>query len=346
MVATLTEHVLTIETVVIHDVPRGGSDSAAVTLTDAPIGIDAELRQYFKSKVATSLEHSGVDVVIDSSKDPTVTNAVVTILDDPSTIVEQSKLIATRLDKVQTAINPAGLLTVIYGKLGEKPALAILKLEREEGIRFQVHRVEGRLTVDLQFLRDLTLTNKTKVFKTSLFTLPNPNRPSSLIGSVSDDQRGKTQGRGVAEFFLGTFLGTRLAINPARATYEFVQAAEEFINERIRDPITKGRYQVALLATLQSPQDQIVPDKFGTDHLQPQHRDEFRAYVEQHQIPAASPFRKDLSLTPARGFRMTFENGMVLTGSSVDFTQRLEIHSGNTAPGVTVNDAIATIRNR
>jgi hypothetical protein len=235
-----------ISTVMIHDVPRGDSDATEMTLTDAPIQLDDQLREYFRSKIATSLQR-GVDVIIDPTQDSTVCDAIVGIIREPASLPDQSRVIAARLHKVQTGVNPAGLVTVIYGTSDGHPAVSILKLEREEGIRFQVQNVQGRLTVDLQFLRDLTLTNKTKVFKTSLFFLEDPSRPESIIGKVADDQRGQVQGRGVADFFLSTFLGTQLRISPARATLEFVQAAEEFFNDSVRNPEKRGQYQVALL---------------------------------------------------------------------------------------------------
>src|SRR5439155_4083716 len=47
----------------------------------------------------------------------------------------------------------------------------------------------------LQFLRDLTLTDKTKIFKTSLLRLEQAGDTVSMYGLVSDDQRGPRRGR-------------------------------------------------------------------------------------------------------------------------------------------------------
>ncbi len=156
-----------ISSVMIHDVPRGHDDTTGLVLTDAPIELDDQLRNYFQSKIAESLRKRGIAVAFDSFKDRTVYSAIGQILRDSNDLVQQSQLIAQRLHAIQTGVNPPGLLVVIFGVDDDKPAVSILKLEREEGIRFQVNEVDGRRTVDLQFLRDLTLTNKTKVFKTS-----------------------------------------------------------------------------------------------------------------------------------------------------------------------------------
>jgi hypothetical protein len=328
----------------IHDVPRGGSDGADMTLTEAPLELDSQLTDYFRTKIASSIELAAVDVVVDPLKDSTVSLAVYSILDDPDSLPEQSRIIASRLHKVQKGVNPAGLVVVIYGHVNDSAAVSILKLEREEGIRFQVQEREGQITVDLEFLRDLTLTKKTRVFKTSLFYV----RPGAtkLAGLVSDEQRGIIQGRGVAEFFLSTFLGMRLALSSARATLGFVTATEEFLNTAVKDPQTKVDYQIALLATLQNQHNQITPGQFAHEHLRDEHRQPFLGIAAKHELEADVSFVKDVSLTSIKGFRMLFENGMTLVGSAEDLAQRVRINEAPGAPAVEVYDRIKYLRNR
>ncbi len=290
-----------ISTVMIHDVPRGGCDATEMTLTDAPIQLDEQLREYFRSKIATSLQTRGIDVVIDPTQDSTVCDAIAGVLRAPASLPDQSRLIAARLHKVQTGVNPAGLVTVIYGTSDGRPAVSILKLEREEGIRFQVQEVQGRLTVDLQFLRDLTLTNKTKVFKTSIFFLEDPSRPESIVGKVADDQRGQEK---------------------------------------------RGQYQVALLSTMQDQQLDVTPEEFAANHLDTADRPKFLERVGQHGLPPGTAFEKDTSLVKVKGFRMVFENGMVLVGGSDDLRERVHIRGDDAEPGVDIKDAIKVIRGR
>ncbi len=335
-----------ISSVMIHDVPRGHDDTAELTLTDTPIELDDQLRNYFQSKIAESLRKRGIAVVFDSFRDRTVYNAVEQMLRDSNDLVQQSRLIALRLHSIQTRVNPPGLLVVIFGVDGGKPAVSILKLEREEGIRFQVHEVDGHLTVDLEFLRDLTLTNKTKVFKTSLFVWEDPLDPDSIRGLVSDDQRGQVEGRGVADFYLNTFLGCRLTVNPAQATLEFVKAAEEFFNKAIANPEKKGRYQIALLSVMQDQQLDVTPDVFAETHLDAADRSDFLNQVQLHNLAPGAAFEKDISLVKVKGFRMTFENGMVLVGSADDLRDRVRIRDENQEPGVNIRDPIKELKGR
>jgi 37-kD nucleoid-associated bacterial protein len=335
-----------ITSVMIHDIPRGNDDTAELILTDEPIQLDAQLRNYFQSKIAESLRKRGIAVIFDSVKDPTVYNSVGEILRDANGLILQSQLIAQRLNVIQTGVNPPGLLVVIFGVDDGKPAVAILKLEREEGIRFQVHEVNGHRTVDLQFLRDLTLTNKTKVFKTSLFVWEDPSDPTRIRGLVSDDQRGQVEGRGVADFYLNTFLGCRLMVNPAQATLEFVKAAEEFFNKSITNPEKKGRYQIALLSEMQNQQLDVTPEVFADDNLDAADRSDFLNQIQLHNLAPGAAFEKDTSLVKVAGFKMTFENGMVLVGSTDDLKDRVHIRGEHEEPGVNVRDRLKELRGR
>lgn len=266
----------------------------------------------------------------------------------PADLVDASRIIAERLDQVQTGRNPAGLLAAISGTVDGKSCASVLKLEREQGLRFRIKVVGGRHVVDLEFLRDLTLTDKTKVFKTSLF-VAGRGRPTAanLTGRVSDDQRGSETTAGVATFFLGTFLGCRLRDSPEKSTLDFVQAADGFINEAVQSPERRGRYQVALLATMQDQTAEIRPRSFAQAHLEAPDRPGFLDRVREAGLDPEQPFPKDISLVRVSGFKMTFESGMVLVGSQDDLRERVDIRpDGASVPGVDINDAIKRLRGR
>ena len=151
----------------------------------------------------------------------------------------------------------------------------------------------------------------------------------------------------MADFFLSTFLGSQLRISPARATLEFVQAAEEFFNDSVKNPEKRGQYQVALLATMQDQQLDVAPEEFAANHLDTADRPGFLDRVGQHGLPPGTAFEKDISLVKVKGFHMTFENGMVLVGGSDDLRERVRIRGEDaTRPGVDINDAIKVIRGR
>jgi hypothetical protein len=242
----------------------------------------------------------------------------------------------------------AYLLTVVLGQLGGEPCVSVLKLEREQGLRFNIDTDEqGRKTVDLELLRQLTLTDKTKVFKTSLLLLVAGGGAASMHGRVSDDQRGKQEGVGVAEFFLSTFLGCQLKTSPEKATLDFVRAAEEFFNEHVASPEKRGRYQVALLAMMQDNTLDVRPRDFAQANLDAADRARFTEAMRDAGIEPNVAFEKDTSLVKVAGFKMTFDSGMVLVGKSDDLTQRVRIRPEDTThPGVEINDTIKRLGGR
>lgn len=332
---------------VVHDVPQGGRDDEEPVLTDAPIMLDPPLAAYFRGKIVKSLGR-GVEVVVDPDGSPCVRDVVSGLLADPARLVELSRTVAEHLHAVQSGRNSSGLLTVLLGRTDEGACVSVLKLEREEGLRFKIDTDQtGRKTVDLELLRELTLTNKTKVFKTSLLMLGSQGDTQSMYGRVSDDQRGRDDGVGVATFYLATFLGCQLKANPETVTLDFVQASERFFNEEIANPEKRGRYQVALLAAMQDNNMDILPSEFASTSLEPVDRSPYAQALRDVGVDPAVPFQKDTSLVKIDGFRMQFESGMVLVGKKDDLDQRVDIHpSSADSPGVEIKDTIKRLSGR
>lgn len=336
-----------ITSAVVHDVPPGGREDEEPVLTDAPITLDAGLTAYFRGKIIKSLGR-GVEVVVDPDGAPCVREAVSGLLTDPGHLVALSQEVALHLHAVQSGRNSSGLLTVLLGNTDDGPCVSVLKLEREEGLRFKIDTDQrGRRTVDLELLRELTLTNKTKVFKTSLLMLKTADQPHSMFGRVSDDQRGRDDGIGVAAFFLSTFLGCQLETNPEKITLDFVQTSERFFNEEIANPEKKGRYQVALLAAMQDNNLDLLPRDFAATNLEPVDRTKYAEALRDAGVNPDVPFQKDTNLVKIEGFRMQFTSGMVLVGKSEDLDQRVQIRPPSAdVPGVDVNDTIRRLSGR
>lgn len=335
-----------IQSAVVHDVPHGGLDEAPV-LTDAPINLDAALINYFREKIIKSLGR-GVEVVVDPDGSPCVRDAVCALLADSNRLVETSQSLATHLHAVQSGRNSSGLLAVLLGTINEGTCVSVLKLEREEGLRFKIDTDQrGHRTIDLELLRELTLTNKTKVFKTSLFMLTKVGDPASMYGRISDDQRSRRDGVGVATFFLSTYLGCGLKTNPEKATLDFVQASECFFNGEVTNPEKRGRYQVALLAAMQDNNLDLRPTDFAATNLEPVDRTNYLAALREAGVEPNTSFEKDTSLIKVDGFRMQFQSGMVLVGKANDLDERVVIRSGSAAqPGVEINDTVKRLNGR
>jgi len=87
----------------------------------------------------------GMPCVRDRDEDSPVPDAVAEVTDDPVALLDVSRRIATHLDAGQRPkVNSSGLVAVIYGKGRGTDCLAILKMERERGVRFAITTVNGR----------------------------------------------------------------------------------------------------------------------------------------------------------------------------------------------------------
>lgn len=333
---------LEISQIVIHDVPLP-TTGADVILTDAEIELDADLRAYFRDKIVESLSNRGLDVGADPEAPATVRDGVATLLANHEALVPVSQELARHLFATQNMSNSEGLLAVALGTLKEERVVSVLKLEREEGLRLQILQDHGRTLVDIEHLRNLTLTDKTKVFKTSILSVPGRDA-LSLIGRVSDDQRGLRAKEGVATFFLSRFLGCRLLANPEITTRNWIDGVESFINE-LSDQERQAEYHIALLATLQDQNHDISPSSFATANLREKDRPAYRDALAARGVDHGASFEKDLKLARAKGFKWYFQHGMTLIGKRDDVDSgRVRVSSPEATPGAPSVELFDSIR--
>lgn len=315
-----------VEEAVLHYVPTGrddgGDEPDGLVLTDSLIALDDPLRTYFRDRIAGRLAGKGMDVVTDPDGDPTVPRAVESTLGNAAALVEQSKVIARHLHAIQSSVNSSGLLAVIFGRLGNAPCVAVIKLEPERGVQFAITDTDGTYTVDLELLRNLTLTDRTKVYKTALMR----HEDQTVTGWVADDQRSTATGSSVATFFLSRFLGCTPRQPAAITTYKFVQAASASFNTDVDSAKLRSRYQVALLSVMQDNTTTITPKAFADKHLAREERPAFLQKIEDAGIAPTATFAKDTSRVDVSRFTMTFTDGnLTLVGDRTALEEIVEI---------------------
>ncbi|HSR94085.1 MAG TPA: nucleoid-associated protein [Solirubrobacterales bacterium] len=345
----MTIHLASLEIVdaVIHDVPRPETGEA-LTLTEAPVALDPELETYFRDKLKESLQGRGLRIQADPDLPPVVRNEVAAILGDPGRHVAASQEMAMHLYDLQKKTNSPGLLTVIRARAAGQDLIAILKLEREVGVHVVIDEEEAKRVINLEFLRDLTLTRKTRVFKAAVVELVDGGDPLTMQGLASDDQRSRTEGRGLARFFLHDFLGCQLSASAEKATKDFWNAAQTFINEDVASPEKKGRYQVAVQAFLEEPEEDLRPETFIQSAIDLNDQPKLRQRVRDEGLEPATTVPKDTALIARKisGFRVTFAHGMALVGAREDLEERIDLPSQNGSGPTTIRDTIKTMSGR
>ncbi|MDY6918240.1 MAG: nucleoid-associated protein [Chloroflexota bacterium] len=319
---------LRVDKVIVHDVPtrpvRGGGLPLVLSEVESPL--TQELKNYFREKITATLTTAGYDVVFDPTSPSPIPALVLDNLGSQTTVfVSMSQQIAQHLYSAQTGVNPAGLLCVAQVSVGTVPGLTILKLEREAGVRLQQTLLGGKATYSLEHLRELMLTEKTKVFKVGLF-IQRSSALDTIEGGVSDNQRGYHPTTEVADFFLKRFLGCKLREASGVTTKRLFLATETFISEQVNEPETKARYEIALLAELSSQSRTFSPIGFAERYLLVQDSQRYIDWLGQAEI-SPQPFDKDISLinTHLKRIQLDFESGIAVLGDPEVFQEHVKM---------------------
>lgn len=304
---------------VIHQIPQARLDQKEATkpiLSEVPSNLDTAKRTYFQKRIRRTLQQAFA-VERDPEETGPVCDLVTAFFADPSTFVRASREMAQHLHLSQGGSSPGGLLAVVEGTVGVDPnrirAIGILKLEMESGIHVEQTTVNGKSTFAVE-VEDVTLTDRTRVFKLCAFAEPGGGQP--LLGQASDDQLDSaTVGREIAEYFLRRFLGCRLRTTASVATKRYLESAETYINSLAADGTKKLRYEAALLTELSNNVGTIKPEAFATTHLDVEDRD---AFVDLFREPDGSvpTILKDIELVRRHVTRAWVEwtNGVRVTG--------------------------------
>ncbi len=344
---------LTVLRVIVHEIPPRPvrpqpSTASGPVLSEIDSPLTPGLKNYFRERIITTLTEGAYSVLFDAGTASPVPGLVLDHLyQQNSAFVALSQQIANHLYKTQTLVNPAGLLIVADVTVASIRSLAILKLEREEGVRVQQSIYENKPTFNIEHLRDLMLTQKTRVFKAGLFVGHAPG-PDGVEGVASDTQRGYRPKTEVADFFLKKFLGCTLLDAPDVTTKKFFTAAEGFINEKVTDPFLKARYQIALLAEMNDSRSSVRVKQFAQSHLRVPDRQRFVSHLREQGV-AKAVIQKDVSLIAPQLHRLqiSFQSGIAVLASPSSFDAHVKMEKlGSGKTRLQIEDTVKEVHGR
>jgi hypothetical protein len=311
-----------IDRVIIHDVPRHSVKSQsppAPTLSDVDTVLNPEGKLLIREKTLQSVNSKyTLDVRLAPSSSSPVPNLVKEYFDSKDdSYVPISKKLAEHLYASQTGVNPAGLLTVVACSIGSTKGLAIIKLEREEGARLQPQQVNGQQTFGLEVIRDLLLTESTRLFKLGIFMKPDGD-DTAICAYACDEQRPYTVRSDVAHFFLRTFLGCEVAEAADVTTAKFLEASQEYFNESVGDSELRVTYTQHLLSELTNQTPTISPRTFAETNLHTEHIQPYLNHVSNKGV-VAGQFPKDTKFVDNKlsKLRLNFEHGLSIVGVNI-----------------------------
>ncbi len=333
-----------IDELIIHDVSANDGIvpiDKGVTLTEAPVpDLDSTRRNFFSERISRSLGSRAFSVVRDPNQSSKVPEHVAEILADSANLVPASQGIAKQLYVVQNKVNNAGLLTVIVGNVNGARCVSVLKLQRHRAMQMQLVDVpEKGKAFSAAILGDLTLTDDTRVFKASLFQA-DPPVATSVVGRISDEQRGYDPRTAVADFFLCKFLGCKLAKDPELETKAFYEGSRSYFNT-LQDPEVRREYASALTALLRSPGETVRPSEFAEDFLKTEDRQAYLAHLAKHDV-ADVAFDKDVNLIKSKLRRPSLrtKSGISISGPADAMSDRVRQEDDENGSYIVIRDVL------
>lgn len=341
---------LSIDQAIIHEITDrvlAPTRPAELIMSDALSPLDEDLRLYFQARIAESLRLAAYPVVADPDRSsPTPDLVHEHFSGGGAGLIEMSKAMAHHLFQAQQNVRSSpGLLVIAAGQLDTGPCLAVLKLQKQEGLHLERVGSTGTETYSLEHLKRLMLTNETRVFKVALFEAHGVIEVNDVYALVSDKQRFSSPEKRMADFFLKTFLGCRLRDDPAQTTSQFYVSTERYINDKVADPERRARYHRALLTELTSQTASLVPRDFARNHLDDGDQPAFLAHLQSANI-RITRFDKDISLIESRlrEEEYVLASGIRIRGRPTAFDEHAEIDKDGEMLEMVVRDRLESVK--
>lgn len=306
---------LIIEKLIIHDIPKHKKDEeGSPYYSENESTITDGLRLFFQDKVKSALNSDqAFKVCFRDETTSSVPTCVRDLLESDNVFIQSSKDIATNLFNFQKGSNSAGILLIIKGVITSNHVCVILKLERDNGAQLVLDQTTR--TFNVAEVRDLMLTNKTKVFKVALIVDRNAFSVD-YDGILMDYQINIKDKKGTNSFFLD-FMGCFPYNDPKIATKNFYNHTREFIDS-IPDVLTRAKYVQDLNSYLQMNQNTISPREFANNYLVcTEHKNQYELFLTSKNF-AFETYTKDNTLVNSHVEKilLQFENGISIVGSN------------------------------
>ena len=333
---------LDIKKIIVHDVPKHKKNdySKRADYSERESLLTEELKLFFRDKIVESINNKGFKVTFDHSPISPIPGTIKLLLNTPTKdFILRSKKVAKHLYDIQTGINPGGIIVLISGEINNDYVVALLKLERDEGAQLKKNSRERR--INIVQVKDLMLTQKTKLYKVGLFFLRD-NFQCDFDGFVSDNQLALDSAYGVAKFFLTEYLGCQLYGDTKKMTKDFFNISKEFI-QRIDDPIQRATYYNHLISYSKRPNKLIDYREFA-NYFEEEDRQSYVDFLEQNKFDFQT-FQKDTELIKSHinKILIDFDNDISIMAKNGDLDRKVKLSYAT--DGLTRAEIIGKIKN-
>ncbi|XQP83896.1 MAG: nucleoid-associated protein [Candidatus Pollutiaquabacter aromativorans] len=305
-----------IEKIIVHDIPkhRKGETGIEPNYSEQESKLTQGLRNFFKEKVMQALgSDKSFKICFDEENTSPISWINKELLQSGgSNFPLQSKAITKHLFDIQVGYNAAGILVVIFGKVNSFNTCIILKLEKDTGAQLKLD--DKTHSFNIEEVKDLMLTQKTKIFKVALF-IQREDFKAKYDGVIMDYQINIKEKKEVTTWFMEKFLGCRAFEDPRITTQHFYNHTRAYI-KTIQDEIDRAKYIQDLNSYVQKNSLTLNPKEFADDYLRTtQHRNDYKNYLQTKKIKFNS-FPKDITQIErhVKKFTINFSNDVSIVG--------------------------------
>lgn len=288
---------LSLASVFMHQIAlheHNGEKKFNALLTDIPVELDARDLGFLTDRFSDALEKRALNVVPSEHVDSPSPGAVVSHL-RTADLKTLSQLLAGRLVESQRLNAKTGLLVVADADLDGTPGVLIAKVEHQEAMQAEATTLEGGLrSISIKRIPDLVFGEQTRIYKIAVLQATDKN-PVGIQGFLADIQNGG----GFANYFLGEFLGLKLADEPEVLTERFLDKMTEAIHQSSLGADEKIEAQAALAVDIKSNSSFVDAESFIRTHIPPSHQQDIRSAASARGVPMMS-FTKDPKRISAR----------------------------------------------
>lgn len=286
---------LVVRHVIFHDVPKVYKSTSGVApiLAEVETDLDPARKALLKNKLVQVLGSTkAYPVEFNPNSASPVPEEVrrMTKHYDGKVFIEASQKLAGYLFEQQIGSISAGLLCVIDVAISGESAIALMKLEREEGAELELASKHGKKMFAMDVVDNLVLTEGTRLFKSALFLRTGKGNDDFRI-TACDSQLSVTSSSDLAKFWL-RFLGCMFLVEPRVATQQFFDSAVRFVNDVVTDPVVKSEIYDSLLSEIKSQKKTFSPKQFIEEYVPDDYQNNFTEHLENAKIPLTA-FHKD-----------------------------------------------------
>ncbi|KAA8388524.1 nucleoid-associated protein [Acetobacter sp. DmW_136] len=296
---------LTVNRMCLHEVYRFGEDGVIVPprYGTGLLALSPKAMSAFRSRVVAAFKSTAqcMDMAIREFGAGSIIElgARINNMCDTDFVIESRKF-ADALASAQTSRTIPGGLTVVFdGTHGypEQPFFAIMKAELHEGFL---------KTADLkaEFVSDLFLSPKTKLYKIGLFTSnntePRPILPEGWTATVYDNSMSATKRDSAANYFHSKYLGLNIPDNAAQRVKQFFEQTRSFIKSSQISEEEKVDLLNSLFIYLKVDKSSTIQvSRFAESYMDDELAENYTSHMRREHFPdTAVP--KDLSEIVAR----------------------------------------------